>query len=430
MKKIVPVWIFILAQYLSAQTQIFVLCEGNFQTPNATVWSFTDNLTGVDGPLYWSPNANPLGDTGQSMTINDHDLYIVMNNSHTIEKVDLSNGFTPVASLPVPGAGPRYLAIYNGTAFISTWNLSGLLVVDLSTFSITDTLVIPNAKTEQFLIQGSTLWVTSPMHMDWSTNDKVYQIQLDPSPTLVDSFTVVPGPTGIIGLDTTIFVSSTYYDANWNANSGTSAFIPSSGQVVTHEYGSSLGYDDLVVINGQVYRGVTGGLAPLTDDLSVDITAGYSVGGHVYAAAARDQYIYFATSNYTAPDTVTVMDTSSAILAQFAVGALPGSFAFYNPATVSTTPELPVPVNITVSSAYPNPFNPQVTLDYTMTQSGPVTITVTNLAGQTVSKLYNGWKEPGTYSIRWIPRQAASGVYIIQFRGFDTVIKRRVTLLK
>ncbi|NOZ75941.1 MAG: T9SS type A sorting domain-containing protein [FCB group bacterium] len=419
-----------LAPVLFAQTEIFVLCEGNFQTPNATLWSFTDDLTGATGPLYWDPNSNPLGDTGQSLTVNGQELYIVMNNSHTIEKVDLSNGFTPVASLSVPGVGPRYIAVAGTKAFISTWNLSGLLVVDLNTFTVTDTLVIPNAKTEQMLVQGSTIWITSPMHSDWSVNNQVYRIQTDPVPTLVDSFTVVPGPTGILAQDSTLFVTSTYYDANWNAMSGTSTISTATGNVMTHEYGNAMGYDDLVLIDGQVYRGVPGGLAPLQGDLSVDMGNGYFVSGNVYAAAARDAYIYLATSNYTAPDTVTVLNTSATMLAQFPVGALPGSFAFYNPSAVSIGTEPSLPRQFTLGPAYPNPFNPQVRMDITINEPGFLNITVVNVIGETVEQIFSGPMATGKHQISWKPEKAASGTYFIRVQDANTVRQRRMTFLK
>ncbi|MFQ6613518.1 MAG: T9SS type A sorting domain-containing protein [Fidelibacterota bacterium] len=426
---LLPVALF-LAPVLSAQTDIFILCEGNFQTPNATVWSFSDNLNDLAGPLYWDPNSNPLGDTGQSMTVNGQDLYIVMNNSHTIEKVDLSNGFTPVASLSIPGAGPRYIVVAGTKAFISTWNLSGLLVVDLNTFTISDTLIIPNAKTEQMVIRGSMLWVTSPMHGDWSTNNQVYKIQIDTSPTLVDSFTVVPGPTGILAQDSTLYITSTYYDANWNAMSGTATIDISTGDVVTHDYGSALGYDDLTLIDGQVYRGVPGGLAPIQADLSVDMGNGYFISGNVYAAASREDYVYLATSNYTAPDTVTVLNTAGAILAQFAVGALPGSFAFYNPATVSIASEPALPSAISLGPAYPNPFNPQVRMDIKMNEPGLLNITVVNVIGETVEQLFSGPLAAGIHQVNWKPQHAASGTYFIRVQNENTVLQRRITLLK
>ncbi len=419
-----------IATGLMAQTQIYVLCEGYFQTPNATVWSFTDDFTGIDGPLYWDPNVNPLGDTGQSLTLDHSDLYIVVNNSHLLKKVDISSGFNPVAECAVPGSSPRYFVTHNGKGYLSTWNLSGILVVDLNSFTVIDTLVIPNTKIEQMLVRGSTLWAASPMHADWSTNDEIYKIDLTSAPTVSDSFAVVPGPNSILEADGLLFISSTYYDDAWQVFSGTSTIDPGTGDVETQDYGVSMGYDDLLEINHTVYRCVPGGLAPLMDDLSVDMDAELSIGGNVYAAAAYDNMIYIATSNYTAPDTITVMDTTGAIQAQFAVGALPGSFAFYNPDLVSIDPEVTLPQSFTLSAGYPNPFNPEIHFDLTVKESASMTIDVVNVTGQTVDQLFSGKKSPGNYELSWHPDQIASDVYFLRVQNGQEIQCRKMVLIK
>ena len=105
MKKMALI-LFIFSSMLFATTRIFTLCEGNFGTPNASLWSINESGSQSEGPIYWDENSNPLGDVGQSMTIvNDEKLYIIMNNSHSIEILNLmGSNQTFSGSIPLPSS--------------------------------------------------------------------------------------------------------------------------------------------------------------------------------------------------------------------------------------------------------------------------------------------------------------------------------------
>ncbi|MCF7803307.1 MAG: T9SS type A sorting domain-containing protein [Candidatus Marinimicrobia bacterium] len=61
---------------------------------------------------------------------------------------------------------------------------------------------------------------------------------------------------------------------------------------------------------------------------------------------------------------------------------------------------------------YPNPFNPETTLEYTVPTAGEVYINVYNLLGQQVANLVQGQKEPGRYAVRFGGPEYSSGIYI------------------
>jgi len=52
-------------------------------------------------------------------------------------------------------------------------------------------------------------------------------------------------------------------------------------------------------------------------------------------------------------------------------------------------------------SNYPNPFNSQTEIQYTLTESGLVTIDVFNISGEIVKHLVNEIHLPGCYSVTW-----------------------------
>ena len=54
--------------------------------------------------------------------------------------------------------------------------------------------------------------------------------------------------------------------------------------------------------------------------------------------------------------------------------------------------------------------NKVVLIDYTLTESGPVQISVLDVSGRMVARIVNGWGNAGTHSVEWAPRGLPSGV--------------------
>ncbi|MGD1044890.1 MAG: T9SS type A sorting domain-containing protein [Bacteroidota bacterium] len=93
-----------------------------------------------------------------------------------------------------------------------------------------------------------------------------------------------------------------------------------------------------------------------------------------------------------------------------------------------------IPDVFALSQNYPNPFNPSTQIEYSLPNSGMVTLSVYNLLGQEVARLVNEQKEAGTYTVQWAPRNLASGVYIyrihVQTEKESVTSVKRLTLLK
>jgi len=85
-----------------------------------------------------------------------------------------------------------------------------------------------------------------------------------------------------------------------------------------------------------------------------------------------------------------------------------------------------LPETVSVGPAFPNPFNPDVIIPYSLPQKSLVTIKVCSATGQVVSELVNGEKNTGYHSIAWdgkmIGRQELpSGLYILQLKACNKV---------
>ena len=83
-----------------------------------------------------------------------------------------------------------------------------------------------------------------------------------------------------------------------------------------------------------------------------------------------------------------------------------------------------------LSSAYPNPFNPTTTIDFSVAQAGYASVKVYNLMGQVVDVLMDGMVEANTYNLTWDAQHLASGVYMIKAQSNDQVATQKVMLLK
>lgn len=96
---------------------------------------------------------------------------------------------------------------------------------------------------------------------------------------------------------------------------------------------------------------------------------------------------------------------------------------------------LVTPLITGIVSNYPNPFNPDTTIQYSLKEAGKVSITIYDLAGKLVKRVYSGYKQAGTYSNSWNGLNSrnqgvASGVYYVRMqsgRNYDT---RKIMLMK
>jgi hypothetical protein len=106
--------------------------------------------------------------------------------------------------------------------------------------------------------------------------------------------------------------------------------------------------------------------------------------------------------------------------------------------TVEATPleDPTVPVLATeLQGNYPNPFNPETTIRYSVKETVPVTIEVYNLKGQLVRTLVNEVKTAGNYSVVWNGRDShnqpvSSGVYFYKMNAGKYSNTKKMIMMK
>jgi len=310
------------------EMNVFVLCEGNFGQSNASLWMLNPEKPGISGPIYQNQTGQPLGDIGQSMTVFDDRLFVVNNNSHSIEEFSLGGEHvTHVKKIDLAGASPRFIAIDKSKAYITAWNVNGIIVMDLYTYAIEDTILV-NGLPEMIIFYDNYMYTSIAMKSDWTADNRVLKIYSDG--TLSKTYEVVKGPGNMVIHDKKLYVASTYYGDDWSTNAGNSVIDLGTDKVenndigVTNDYGS-----DLLTFNNTVYRSFKGGIAALNPDLSADANNIIGNTNGTYAAAAFGEFIFLAETDYQAPDTVHVYDYNGALVQKYQVGAIPGSFAVF-----------------------------------------------------------------------------------------------------
>ena len=108
----------------------------------------------------------------------------------------------------------------------------------------------------------------------------------------------------------------------------------------------------------------------------------------------------------------------------------------FSAAWAAAKPLAALPLANSLNQNYPNPFNPETTIPYALSSDAIVSLTIYNIAGQSVRKLVDGEAlAAGQYQAVWDGRSesgasVASGMYFYLLHAGDYVAKRKMVLLR
>jgi len=89
-----------------------------------------------------------------------------------------------------------------------------------------------------------------------------------------------------------------------------------------------------------------------------------------------------------------------------------------------------LPQKFDISRIYPNPFNPQATIDFEVSEPTIVQLNIYNLNGQKVDVLKNAFTLPGHYSVIWNGTNHPSGIYFVILQSSNSIVKQKMMLIK
>ncbi len=89
-----------------------------------------------------------------------------------------------------------------------------------------------------------------------------------------------------------------------------------------------------------------------------------------------------------------------------------------------------IPQKFSLHNNFPNPFNPETQITFSLGKTEKVKLAVYNVSGQQVALLENGVFEAGSYNVVWNALNQSSGVYFIRLVAGRKIKTIRAVLLK
>jgi hypothetical protein len=90
-----------------------------------------------------------------------------------------------------------------------------------------------------------------------------------------------------------------------------------------------------------------------------------------------------------------------------------------------------VPKQFALKQNFPNPFNPETTIHFSVEREGRATLRVFNIIGQPVAVLYDDVAQPSTqYSVKFDGKQLTSGIYFYKLESGNQSAMKKLMLLK
>lgn len=88
------------------------------------------------------------------------------------------------------------------------------------------------------------------------------------------------------------------------------------------------------------------------------------------------------------------------------------------------------PEEYKLSPPYPNPFNPAASLEFHIPAAGYVELTVFDVRGGLVEKIYGGDIQPGNYCFQFDGTDLPSGIYFCRLTAGETALTSKMVLMK
>lgn len=310
---------------------LYLLNEGVFGANNASLWHLSSDWETVTPNVYLAATGEPLGDTGQSLLIAGQRLYIVVNGTSTLEIMDLSTGVLAlVASVDLNGASPRDIAVLDGFGYIASWNLAGLLVLDLTSLMVTDTIPVGGWPEDVEVLAGK-VYAAVPYGPGFSANDVV--VEIDPATAQVThTWHVGPGPLALAALNGELMVSRQWFSSDFlTSYRGLSIVVPGDTGVTVIDWGEG-GGADLFVLEGVLYAATSAGAARVNADGSLNTGATYPAAAlsTPYLAATDGTHIIVGSYlDFASPGMLKVYAPDGSLVESLATGIGPGAVARY-----------------------------------------------------------------------------------------------------
>ncbi len=315
---------------------IWVANEGNFNSNNASITAYAIKEEAVAQQYFKSKNNIELGDVANDIELYGSKVYVIVNNSSTIEILDKNTGLR-IKQLQLIKDGinrsPRQIVFSNGKGYVS--NFDGSIGV-LDTSSLTfEQFVQAGENPDGIGIAKGKLFVANSGGLNFPNYDKTVSVFLLPSMQKDTTLTVTLNPTGIfISDDEDVYIAS---QGNYSNIKPKLSRIDASTYIVKQNFDLTVNdmdfYKNTAYISSYDFNTSTSIIYKL-DELTNQLVTQSLPELKTLNAIKIDPitgYIYCMDANgYTQSGKVYCYNTEWKLLFQFGTGLIPGDLIFIN----------------------------------------------------------------------------------------------------
>ncbi|PLX03385.1 MAG: hypothetical protein C0595_07340 [Marinilabiliales bacterium] len=178
------------------QNALFVVNEGNFTTGNSSLTYYNRETEEVIQNVFYRNNNAPLGDVANSIFIDENSIYLTVNNSHTIFKVDKQDASFQGKANQL--TSPRFLLKVNDSlAFVSDLYENNITVLNTTNMEIVQK--IPLGRTSENMLKfGNEVFITNWSAFNQDKENNMIMVVNSQSMQVIDSIEVGKEPNSIV----------------------------------------------------------------------------------------------------------------------------------------------------------------------------------------------------------------------------------------
>jgi YVTN family beta-propeller protein len=314
---------------------ILISHEGNFGQGNASVSFASYDLVTVENNIFSSVNANPLGDTAQSIAFSGDLAYIVLNVSNSIEIVNRYT-FESVATIDTGLNNPRFIAFANGKGYVTNWGDGSvatddyLALINLTTNTLDAQIISVEEGPEAIIADGNTLYIA---HKGGFGQNNIISV-VDASTNMVSTTINVGDVPSSLQLDGSgnLWVLSRG-KPSWTGDETAgqlSKINTSDNSITTIDFGATEHPNHLALDNGALYYYMSGSVYKMASSATTLPSTAELTGLSFYGMTVNNSVLYGVdAADFTSNGTLSAYDLSSNTLSNSAtVNIIPSGIYF------------------------------------------------------------------------------------------------------
>lgn len=301
---------------------VFILNEGNFGTPNASVSYVSNDLVTFQNDIFTVVNTPAvLGDVAQSMSFSNEKAFIVVNNSNEVEVV---NRYTlkSLGTITENLKNPRYSVVLNDKLYVTNAITKAVTVYDAKTYAYIASIPL-NKTAEKIVAANGKLYVANAAY---GSGTDVTVIN-PANNTVSKTITLASGINSIEEKNGVVYVLSGTSTKNTLSKINTTTDIATSIESATTKKAINMDIDGSKIYYTQATEVYAIDLNATTFSDKALFSVKDSSWSTFYGFGVIDGKIYSGDANgFTADGTVTVYSSTGTLLKTLTVGRGPNGF--------------------------------------------------------------------------------------------------------